>query len=88
MGCKNLSEIFLQKKITSFIQIGSSAEYGKNKSPQKETRYVNHLQFMEAQNYAQLNTWLILILKKNFHVPFYAFIRCMVLFRITIDLFQ
>ena len=38
IGCKNLSEIFLQKKITSFIQIGSSAEYGKNKSPQKETQ--------------------------------------------------
>lgn len=37
LGCKNLCEIFLKKKITSFVQIGSSAEYGRNKSPQNET---------------------------------------------------
>ena len=36
LGCKNLSEIFLKKRIVSFIQIGSSAEYGRNKSPQNE----------------------------------------------------
>ena len=36
IGCKNLYKIFLNKKIKSFIQIGSSSEYGKLKSPHKE----------------------------------------------------
>ena len=36
IGCKNLADIFLKKKINSFIQIGSCVEYGFNKSPQKE----------------------------------------------------
>tara|TARA_B100000929_G_scaffold289282_1_gene279575 strand:- start:290 stop:1210 length:921 start_codon:yes stop_codon:yes gene_type:complete len=36
IGCKNLTEIFLKKKPTAFIQMGSSVEYGKIKSPQKE----------------------------------------------------
>jgi UDP-glucose 4-epimerase len=36
-GCLNISNIFLSKKIESFVQIGSGLEYGNNKSPQKET---------------------------------------------------
>ena len=36
-GCKNLSEIFLKKNIRSFIQMGSSIEYGYLKSPQRES---------------------------------------------------
>lgn len=36
IGCKNLANLFLKKKIKSFIQIGSSIEYGQNKSPQRE----------------------------------------------------
>ncbi len=36
IGCKNLSDFFLKKNISSFIQMGSSVEYGKTKSPQKE----------------------------------------------------
>ncbi len=35
-GCKNLSEIFLKRLPLSFIQIGSSLEYGISNSPQKE----------------------------------------------------
>ena len=35
-GCKNLAEIFLKKIPLSFIQIGSSLEYGTSNSPQKE----------------------------------------------------
>ena len=35
-GCKNLSNFFLKKKLLSFTQMGSSVEYGKTKSPQKE----------------------------------------------------
>ena len=36
VGCKNLSNFLINKNIKSFIQIGSSGEYGKIKSPQKE----------------------------------------------------
>ena len=35
-GCKNLADFFLNKNITSFLQIGSSAEYGQSKSPHTE----------------------------------------------------
>ena len=35
-GCKILSNFFLKKKIESFIQMGSSGEYGIAKSPQQE----------------------------------------------------
>ena len=35
-GTKNLIKVFYTKKLKSFIQIGSSLEYGKLKSPQKE----------------------------------------------------
>ena len=36
LGTKNLINFFLKKKIDSFIQIGSSAEYGNEKNPQNE----------------------------------------------------
>ena len=36
LGCKNISNFFLKKKIKSFVQVGSSMEYGIKKSPQKE----------------------------------------------------
>ena len=36
IGCKNLIDFFKKKKIDLFIQVGSSSEYGKIKSPQKE----------------------------------------------------
>lgn len=35
-GCKNLANIFLKHKPKSFVQIGSSVEYGNFKSPHKE----------------------------------------------------
>jgi len=37
IGAKNLFEAFKDKKLKSFIQIGSSAEYGTAKSPHKES---------------------------------------------------
>jgi dTDP-glucose 4,6-dehydratase len=37
LGCKNVSNFFLKKKIKKFIQVGSSMEYGLAKSPQKES---------------------------------------------------
>ena len=36
LGVKNLANLFLKKNINTFIQMGSSAEYGSIKSPQKE----------------------------------------------------
>lgn len=36
LGCKNLANFFLKKKIKIFLQIGSCVEYGPQKSPQKE----------------------------------------------------
>ena len=41
LGCKNLTEIFLKKKIKAFVQIGSSIEYGAAKSPQSEINRCN-----------------------------------------------
>ena len=36
IGCKNLANYFLKKKIKKFVQIGSCVEYGKLNSPQIE----------------------------------------------------
>ena len=36
-GCKNLTEIFLKRVPISFVQMGSSLEYGTSNSPQKES---------------------------------------------------
>ena len=41
IGCKNLTEIFLKKKLIAFVQIGSSGEYGHLQSPQKENDKCN-----------------------------------------------
>ena len=41
MGCKNLVEILLKKKLKSFLQMGSSSEYGLNKSPITENSLCN-----------------------------------------------
>jgi len=37
IGLKNLCDFFIKKKITRFIQIGSSMEYGRKKSPHIES---------------------------------------------------
>lgn len=52
-GLKNLSEFFLKKNIKKFIQIGSSLEYGKQKSPQKETNKLKpNSNYSKAKAYA------------------------------------
>ncbi len=40
-GSKNLADIFLNKKNISFLQIGSSAEYGQSKAPHTELTRCN-----------------------------------------------
>jgi len=37
LGCKNLTEIFINKKPKTFVQMGSSIEYGRSLSPHKES---------------------------------------------------
>ncbi len=41
-GCKNLANFFLDSKIKKFVQIGSSIEYGKIKSPQFESSKITN----------------------------------------------
>lgn len=41
IGVKNLSEIFLNKSLKSFIQIGSGGEYGNSNVPHKENYFTN-----------------------------------------------
>ena len=36
IGCKNLTEIFLNKTPIAFVQMGSGGEYGRSQSPQNE----------------------------------------------------
>ena len=51
-GLINLLQILNLKKIKKFIQIGSSAEYGKIKSPIKEKLCVGHKSLlMQLQNF-------------------------------------
>ena len=67
-GCKNISEIFLKKKIKKFIQIGSSIEYGKNLSPQKEN--LDNKKIFSIYGKAKLmSTNYLLSLYKKHHFP-------------------
>ena len=67
-GCKNISEIFLKKKIKKFIQIGSSIEYGKNLSPQKEN-FDNKRIFSIYGKAKLMSTNYLLSLYKKHHFP-------------------
>ena len=62
-GCKNLASIFLKKKIISFVQIGSSVEYGKYNSPHKETLNCNPIKQTSTYGKAKLlSTYLFEII--------------------------
>ena len=41
VGCKNLVDFFIKKKLKCFIQVGSCVEYGNKKSPQNENLLTN-----------------------------------------------
>ena len=41
VGCKNLADYFVDKKILNFIQLSSSLEYGSNVSPHLEKMKIN-----------------------------------------------
>ncbi len=67
IGCKNLVEIFLKNPPTSFIQIGSSVEYGNSKSPQTEKTRCKPGLLKSVYGKAKLlsSNYLIDIYKKN-----------------------
>ena len=71
IGCKNLAEIFLRKKLISFVQIGSSLEYGNSKSPQNENIKCNLKSIKSVYGKAKLLSSIYLINlfnKKNFPI--------------------
>lgn len=69
-GCKNLAMFFLKKKIKKFVQIGSSIEYGRLKSPQIENLDRFKKTYSYYGNAKQLSTKYLLNLfrKKKFPV--------------------
>ncbi len=68
-GCKNLASLFVKSKIKKYIQIGSSIEYGKIKSPQKENKKNFQKTFSFYGKAKLLSTKYLLNLKKNYGFP-------------------
>ena len=70
IGCKNLADIFKDKKIKSFIQIGSSVEYGNTKSPQSENVKTDVKKLKSTYGKAKLMaTNYLLNLSKKYNFP-------------------
>ena len=67
-GCKNLVNFFKNKNIELFIQIGSSTEYGKQKSPNFENMKCNP-KTIYAQSKLEASKYLINF-SKNYGFPF------------------
>ncbi len=63
IGCKNLVDFFLKKKIKSFIQIGSCIENGNNKSPQEENIKKNIQNIKSIYGQAKLSATKYLLKK-------------------------
>ena len=68
LGVKNISKFFLNTKIKKFIQIGSSMEYGKLKSPQIEMLNAKPLSFYGYAKFKSTNYLLRLYKRFNFPV--------------------
>ena len=64
IGCKNITEIFFNKKPLAFVQMGSSGEYGRSKSPQHENSKCNP-QLIYGQAKLLASKYLIKIFKKK-----------------------
>ena len=67
LGCKNLANHFVNKKIRSFIQLGTSVEYGSVKSPQKETTSINvkNLKSIYGKSKLLATNYLLELHKRN-----------------------
>ncbi len=68
-GCKNLANFFLNKSLKKFVQIGSSVEYGKSRSPQKENKKNLSETYSTYGNAKLLSTKFLLELKKKYNFP-------------------
>lgn len=70
LGCKNLAEIFLKKKVISFVQMGSSIEYGDRKSPHSEhvKCYTKSIKSIYGKAKLLSTIYLLDLFKKN-HFP-------------------
>ncbi len=69
IGCKNLALHFKNSKIKKFIQIGSSIEYGKKKSPQIESKSNRQKMYSTYGKAKLLSTKFLLNLHKNYNFP-------------------
>ena len=67
IGLKNLSNLFLRSGVKKFIQIGSSMEYGKAKSPQIERNISKPLSHYGKAKYK--STQHLILLKKKYNFP-------------------
>ena len=68
-GCKNLIFNYLNNKPKKFIQIGSSIEYGKQRSPQRENKKNLHETYSTYGNAKLLSTKFLLEQKKKYNFP-------------------
>ena len=68
IGCKNLTDIFLIKKPLAFVQMGSSGEYGKLKSPQEESSNCKPKSTYSKAKYLASKYLISLFNKKKFPV--------------------
>ena len=68
-GCKNLSLFFLNSKIKKFVQVGSSIEYGKIKSPQIEKKNNIQKTYSVYGKAKLLSTKFLLKLSKEHSFP-------------------
>ena len=69
IGCKNLASIFSNRNIKKFIQIGSSIEYGKLKSPQIENKNNPQSTYSVYGKAKLLSTKYLLDLNKKNNFP-------------------
>ena len=69
IGSKNLAIHFKNSKIEKFIQIGSSVEYGKQKSPQKEKKLDKQKTYSIYGKSKLLSTKFLLNLNKKINFP-------------------
>ena len=68
VGCKNLTEIFLKNPPITFVQMGSSGEYGRLKSPQSENSICKPLSIYGQAKLLASKYLINLFRKKNFPV--------------------
>ncbi len=68
VGCKNLTEIFLKNPPITFVQMGSSGEYGRLKSPQSENSICKPLSIYGHAKLLASKYLINLFRKKNFPV--------------------